>query len=501
MRAATYCRVSSKAQKDAKTIGSQRDAVRAYVEAHESEGWTLVAEYEDDGKSGTTLEGRDGLQQCLADAESRMFDVLVIVDWDRLTRADDMRERVSLVGALKDAEVSVAVTSTGEFAEFQSGTDELIALIKTWVGAEENRKRRERTRRGKLKAIKNGRKPAGRTPYGFTYNRDTGEWGHEPVTSEIVRELFRLCLAGWSLDAIAFEMETRRAPLPGGKKSKRWFLGTVARLLNNSVYAGEYIADRKAGLTIQVPKIVSREDWEAAKCARTARRVNPLDHTQRDYLLRKLLRCGECGASMYIVNGRNENFYYGCRVRAQERRWGICSNRYHRTDTTDRLVWGAIVDLLSDRRVLETAVSLKQADTKKGVDWQAQLQQLQQTLAGHDQRQTKIADAFRRGRMSEDVFFETCDHAQRDREQLLMNIEIAQQQIGLQDNATQAREALETTVKRLAQVVPDADFDTRRRLMTLLVDKVVLSRNEPPVICGKVPWDVDHVIAPVSASG
>ena len=77
-RAAVYARVSTTDQ----TAANQLAELRRYVSVR---GWT-AQEYVDEGVSGS-LERRPALDQLLADAKRRKFDVVVCWRLDRLGRA------------------------------------------------------------------------------------------------------------------------------------------------------------------------------------------------------------------------------------------------------------------------------------------------------------------------------------------------------------------------------------------------------------------------------
>ena len=91
MRAAIYLRVSTGDQ----TVENQR---RELVAAAEARGWSVVAEYADEGVSGA--KGRDQrpqLDRMLKDAVRRRFDVLMVWAVDRLGRS-----LPDLVGSMKE---------------------------------------------------------------------------------------------------------------------------------------------------------------------------------------------------------------------------------------------------------------------------------------------------------------------------------------------------------------------------------------------------------------
>src|SRR3954470_1851225 len=81
-RAAIYCRVSSSAQEDNSSLGTQEAGCRAYAE---EQGWTATSVYRE-VHSGAELFERPQLTQ-LRDAMKRHeFDVLLVYALDRLSR-------------------------------------------------------------------------------------------------------------------------------------------------------------------------------------------------------------------------------------------------------------------------------------------------------------------------------------------------------------------------------------------------------------------------------
>ena len=81
MRAALYARYSSEHQKES----SITDQFRNCETRATREGWTITARYADRAISGTTAE-RPEYQQMLKDAKAKLFDVLLVDDFSRLSR-------------------------------------------------------------------------------------------------------------------------------------------------------------------------------------------------------------------------------------------------------------------------------------------------------------------------------------------------------------------------------------------------------------------------------
>ncbi|MGA8540702.1 MAG: recombinase family protein [Terriglobales bacterium] len=79
MRVALYSRVSTHEQ----TTAGQLDELRSYCERRQ---WEIVAEYTDEGVSGSK-ESRPGLNQLLVEAKRRRFDAVLVYRYDRFARS------------------------------------------------------------------------------------------------------------------------------------------------------------------------------------------------------------------------------------------------------------------------------------------------------------------------------------------------------------------------------------------------------------------------------
>ena len=87
--AAQYVRMSTDYQQY--STESQKREISAFAA---SQNITIVATYEDAGRSGVTLRGRPALSQLLEDVQSatRVFDVLLVFDVSRWGRFQDVDE-------------------------------------------------------------------------------------------------------------------------------------------------------------------------------------------------------------------------------------------------------------------------------------------------------------------------------------------------------------------------------------------------------------------------
>src|SRR5450631_1109722 len=263
LRAVIYARVSSAAQRDRQTIASQLSTLPTFIA---SRGWILAkpaGTYVDDGR--TAMEGflskRTSFTRLIQDAALGLFDVVVIVDMDRLTRSEDLQERGEVLGAFQRAGVQLAISSTGQLLDLRSSVGDLMSSLGTYFAAEANRKHRERICRGKDEAIRKGKKPSGPTPFGYLYDRATAEWSIDPELGPIVVEIFTRVAEGETCEAIARDLQARSVPRsrrkPGGRAPGYWIRERVYEIVRRRTYLGRWIADKARALSVPVPQIVT----------------------------------------------------------------------------------------------------------------------------------------------------------------------------------------------------------------------------------------------------
>jgi putative DNA-invertase from lambdoid prophage Rac len=154
MRAAIYARVSTVDQEPE----NQLQELRRYVEAR---GWSKV-EYVDRGVSGAK-DRRPALDQLLADAKRRRFDVLVCWRLDRLGRS--LKHLITLLDELQS--LGVAFVSLAEGIDATTPAGKLQMHILGAIAEFERERIRERVLAGLQRARTQGRRlgrPRARVP-------------------------------------------------------------------------------------------------------------------------------------------------------------------------------------------------------------------------------------------------------------------------------------------------------------------------------------------------
>jgi DNA invertase Pin-like site-specific DNA recombinase len=339
MRAAIYARYSSDQQRAA-SIEDQVEVCRRYVER---QGWSVAQVYADRALSGASA-ARPGFQALLADAERGRFEVVVVEALDRVGR------RLADVAALHDRlefrRVQLHAVNMGLVGAMHVG---LLGTMAQLYHSD----LKDKTRRGQLGRVLQGRAAGGRA-YGYrTVEGETGVRRIDEAEAAVVRRIFRLFGDGVSPRAIAKTLNAEGVPGPDGRPWQDTTIrGQAERgtgILNNELYTGQlvwnrcsYVKDPRSGRRLARPnppaqwerqavpelRIIADDLWEPAKRRQQSLAFvvardeagQALNRThRRRFLLSGLLACGVCGAG-YTIMAKDR---YGC---AGHRSKGTCGN-------------------------------------------------------------------------------------------------------------------------------------------------------------------------------
>lgn len=470
-RAVAYARVSSATQRDRDTIASQ---LRVLPEFIARMGWNLVKPidtYIDDGRTAKAghLEARLGLAALLRDAAAGVFDVVVVVDLDRLTRSEDIAERGAILGAFQRAGVRVASAASGQVLDLSTSIGDLFGTLQAFFAAEENRKRRERTVQGKLTAIQRSRKPSGPTPYGLAYDRETGVWSVDPVTGPIVIEIYERIAAGDACKTIAEDFERRGIRRPRG----RWSGERVWGIARSRHTLGEWTVDKRRKLTISVPAIVTAAQWQRAQDALIAHGKRGLRRTKHVYLLEGLARCGACGGRIMIRSacGRPRNVpAYVCRNRKLDLPGVVrCTAEILTVPDVDGRVWGKLCELVRNPELLDSALAERRDHADDPADWKADADGYRRRIEQADRAESALLERFSRGKISERAMDVELERLSRERAALRDQLLASERAAAAATNAHARVDSAKRALLQIGAQVANASPASRRELVEALV--------------------------------
>jgi site-specific DNA recombinase len=363
-RAVLYARVSYDDRgQDAVNLEGQLEACREYALDH---GWQIVAELAEDvrGASGADWD-LPQLKQILELAATGAIDRVVVREVSRLSR--DLAKFMVIDRELRQAgvEISYVIEQFDDTPEGQL-MKHVMASLADYARLDITRRmmrgRRQKVRRGKV--IFHGHPPLG-------YHDVDGELVIVPEEAEIVKRIFdwyaeerigvyviarRLSEEGVLTWADRYQPESRQKRNRPGI----WNASTIWKMINNETYAGHWTY--ASGDSVDVPAIVSRDQWQRAQRISRENRGNARRNLKYKYLLRRLVTCGRCGlkaraqARPYTLASGEErrNRYYRCSAAHTRYRHSVeCRMPSFRADQLDPAVWKWLYNLLTEPEALD----------------------------------------------------------------------------------------------------------------------------------------------------
>jgi DNA invertase Pin-like site-specific DNA recombinase len=291
------CRVSTDLQANR---GASLDAQERRIrELAASCGWTLVEVFRGHESAAKAAAERQMLERVLACIRERDVQALWVYELSRFTRGDEL-EVALLVRELREREVRLIVGTTEH--DLTDAATTFSFGVQSLVSRHEWNVLRERTNRGRREKALQGKRIAGKAPYGYR-NPPLGDPRHgilqvHAEEAGVVRRIFRAAEAGTGPVAIAEQLNREGIPSPRGG---RWNRNTLYLMLDNRTYAGiaegsvwqrangkTYRRDRENTRAVVVEgaheAIVTAAEYEAAR-----RMVSGLRSTGKPTLLTGLL--------------------------------------------------------------------------------------------------------------------------------------------------------------------------------------------------------------------
>lgn len=366
-----YTRVSSQVQKDE---GGSLDTQLEYGINFSKNLNMDYKHWNEDVMSSKSeyIEDREVLDNLMKEVDKGKIKNLFVFEMDRLSRNEwttlDIKKR------LVNNRVTV-FTKNGDYKLWDSEDELKYNLIQS-VSQYENKKRRDRSRIGKMRRVKEGKWRGG--PMTFGYKSVDGIVTIDPYESKFVKLMYELYEKGRSTLDIKVQLEINQVRTR--RNSKFWSLGSIQKILQNTFYKGFYIfKDKISGEVIEVktPPLISESLWNSVnkKIKRVIERKQQEKNTKHFYLLRDMLWCS-CGN---IMSGRqnknsdgtvsNSSYYCNKRINQKFKR-NLITDKWKRgkgcpniksinIGKTDELVWSNVL------RIVERSFILKEKEKTK----------------------------------------------------------------------------------------------------------------------------------------
>ena len=319
MNIAAYCRVSTDKADQLNSLEAQKNFFTEYTKRS---GDKLVKLYADEGISGTKIKNRKQFLQMMTDANTGLFDMIVVKDISRFARNTvDLLENIRKLKALGIETQFLTANMTS------MGNSEFVLTIFGALAQEESANTSKRVKFGKKINGEKGRVP--NIVYG--YDKTIGDYFNLKINndeSKNIRQMFTWYLSdGYGASKIANMLNERGCFT---KRGCKWTQNAVCRILSNEIYTGrivngkEEVADFLTGRRVAKNEdewfisvrpelcIIDAETFEKAQNVMKERgrkfKVDKERHSNK-YLFSTLIKCKDCGWSFRRTVRTYKNTY------------------------------------------------------------------------------------------------------------------------------------------------------------------------------------------------
>lgn len=469
-KVALYVRVSTTSQlEEGYSIEEQKAKLESYCDIKD---WHVYKVYTDGGFSGSTTE-RPALEQLIKDAQSKLFDTVLVYKLDRLSRSQ--KDTLYLI---EDIFLKNNIEFVSLLENFDTSTPfgrAVIGLLSVFAQLEREQIK-ERMQLGKLGRAKAGKSMMwAKTSYGYNYDKETGSMTVNEYEALAVKEIFSSCLAGMSITKLRDKINDEYPKQPA------WSYRTIRGILANPVYCGlnQYKGQTFQGTHKPIISLVDFEQTqrELAKRQQKAKELSNPRPFQAKYMLSGLAQCGYCHAPLKVILGQKRKDgsrfkRYECYQRHPRTTKGVtvyndnkkCDSGYYDMELLEHYVLTRIAQLQNDPDKIQELFS---DDTSPEIDKQA----IQKQIDSLTLKLSKLNDLYLDDRITLDELRSKSADFIKQRATLEEEIKKA-----VTDKQAGKREKIEKLLD--ASSVLDMSYDNQKVIVRELIDKVQVTSDK-----------------------
>lgn len=465
---AAYIRVSTDKQEEY-SPASQLKLIRDYAQRS---GYIIPDEfiYQDDGISGKTAQKRPAFRLMIAAAKENPAPFSAVFLWKFSRFARNQEEAILYKNLLKKRKIDVvSISEPSNDSPFSSLIERIIEWMDEYylinLATEVRRGMKEKAARGEA---------TGTAPIGYTVK---DKHLVPDADAPLVQYIFEQFAAGKGARALASELgdkgvRTRR----GNRPDNRW----VHYILTNTAYIGKirysseghanydranFCGDNVIIVDDAHEPIISPELWEAVQQrigardteVKYARKGNPM------FMLKGLVRCGSCGATLTRVNTAAPSMQCNKYARGQ------CSTSHSITIArANEAVLSGLAELISSR---EFRFAPKKPPKQKSIyDWD-------KLIRSEENRLERAKNALLDGAFTTDEY----KAIKAETENNIRKIEEAKAKEQPAANSDEPdKEAFAARVLKVLDVLrsPDISEEAKNTALRSIIDKIVYSKTD-----------------------
>ena len=408
-----YTRVSTAMQLDGYSLDAQKARMKAYADFNDYE---IAGEYEDAGKSGKSIEGREGFNRMMEDIKSGKDGISYVLVFKLSRFGRNAADVLSTLQVMQDFGVNLVCVEDGIDSSKDAG--KLMISVLSAVAEIERENIRVQTMEGRIQKAREGKWNGGFAPYG--YQLENGQLLINEEEAEAIRVIFdQYVHTDMGSNALARYLANHGIEKIQRQNGKNplFDAALIRRILKNPVYCGKIAYGRRRTEKVhgtrndyhlveqddyllvdgQHEGIVTEALWQAAQVKMLAQ-AEKYEHVNRGkdakvHLLSGIVKCPICGAGMYgnkSVKHKADGsrykdfFYYGCKHRTMTRGHKCDFKKQINEELLDSAVAEVIVKLVSNPRfaaMMQEKISMKVDTSAIEQEIAAQEKQLRQSYS------------------------------------------------------------------------------------------------------------------------
>lgn len=371
---ALYCRLSrdDELQGDSNSILNQKAILQKYADEN---GFGNTQLFVDDGYSGTNFD-RPDWQRLMVLVDEGKVGTVIVKDMSRLGR-DYLKVGYYTEVVLPGADVRFIAINNGVDSANQQDSDftPFLNIINEWYAKDTSKK---------IRAVFRAKGESGKPlctnpPYGYLKDPDDKHhWIVDDTAANVVRDIFKMCVAGKGPSQIAKTLSQQQIPVPtvhlhrmGINTPARepediyaWQQRTISHLLTRVEYLGHTVNFKTQKKSYKSKKkvnndpsewvvfentheaIIDQETFEIVQRIRDGRRrQTPMGEMP---ILSGMLFCADCGAKLYQVRARgwtHEQEHFVCATYRKQK--GKCTSHQIRNVQVEQILLTEINRMLT----------------------------------------------------------------------------------------------------------------------------------------------------------
>lgn len=453
--------------------------------------------YDEPGKSASKddLENRPQFKKLLELCENGTCKHIFVVDDSRLARNMIVYFKIQLIFTNNKIKLYTPyeITDFGSLDYQRKFTKDINALMSAYYIGQTV----EKSKAGRLEAVKQGRHSGGITAFGFTTDKNKNLIIDEEE-KEIYLKMVQYSLSGMGAGSIAKKLNEESIPTKASKaykkgiyikdkytgetrfKSKKLFIwkqGTVEHILKNPLYKGERIYK---GETIKTQGIIDAKTWKKIQDNfEKNKNFSGRNNKKHFYLLKGLAFCNRCNRVLIgrVSEKKGFRIYFCMSKRSEEAHF--CGMKSINIDRLNSLVWDKLLYTLVNSNLVRKELKKKFKNTRKILaEVLAEIKNLNNKLKSNEDEKTNLVRLARKGLIDDKELKKQLKEIEEIKQKLFNDIQIKEDEIKLMQNEESTNDWIIKLEDKAKELYTLKDEKKKQEIIRVFINKITIDYLE-----------------------